>query len=96
MYWDPLLPEDEEPDATDEETQGCFTLLGFFLTVAASISLLLVGAGIFIQWLTHFADYQTRIIWLAVSVLCGTILAAWWTRRRRRFEKSRLHPPSEK
>lgn len=95
LYWDPSLPEDEEPEAAEEVTQGCFTLLGFFLTVAVSISLLLVGLGIVVQWLTHFADYQTRIIWLAASVLCGTTLAAWWARRRRRSEKSPLHPSSE-
>jgi len=91
-YWDPTQPGGEESEPIEEETRGCLTLLGFFLAAAFSISLLLIALGVIIHWITHFADYQTKLIWLTVSVLSGTILAGWWTRKRRRSDKHR--PPS--
>jgi|GEM_PF-6211838 len=91
LYWDPTNTSEEEPEFEAEETRGCFTLLGFFLTIGFGISLALVAIGVIIQWITHFADYQTKLIWLAASLISGAFLAALWTRNRRRSDKHR--PP---
>lgn len=89
LYWDPTHADEEEPESEAEETRGCFTLLGYFLIIGFGISLTLVAIGVIIQWITHFADYQTKLIWLAASLISGSFLAALWTRKRRRFDKHR-------
>jgi hypothetical protein len=75
-YWEPHQPVPEkksEGDPSQEEEEGCLSIILLPFLLAIIIALVLIMVGFIIQLITHFENNQIKILWIAGSILAGII-----------------------
>lgn len=90
-YWEPENDKDFNDIYKDseEENNGCLSLLFMPVTVSLMITAFLVSAGFIINLIIHFENNQIKFIWIVLSVLVGLLAYKLFNKKRKDNQKSK-------
>jgi hypothetical protein len=93
-YW---KPEDDKElkkiyKETEDEKNGCLSLLFMPVTLSLMITAFLVSAGFFINLIIHFENNQMKFIWIVLSALGGFIAYKFFSKNKKGNKKKNKEP----
>jgi len=85
-YWKP--GEDSEfkeiNSDSEDERNGCFSLLFMPVSIALLIAGILVSAGFLLNLLIHIENNPVKVIWVLLSVAAGLFAYRFFNRKKRK------------
>ncbi|MFW6123653.1 MAG: hypothetical protein ACOC5G_00355 [Acidobacteriota bacterium] len=90
-YW---KPEDDKElkkiyKESEEEKNGCLSLLFMPVTVSLMITAFMILAGFITNILIHFKNNQIKFIWIGLSVLGGLIAYKFFSKKQKIKRKNK-------
>jgi len=94
-YW---KPEDDKElselyDDTEDDKNGCLSLLFMPITVSLIVTAFLVLSGFIINLLIHFESSQIKLLWIGLSILLGLLFYNFFKKKQKYKKKSNKELP---